>query len=581
MILQALSEYYARKAAADQASIAPEGLERKEIPFVIVLDSKGQFLGLEDTRTGEGKKKRGRAFAVPQAVTRTVAVSANLLWDNTSYVLGVSAKVKPERIRQQHAAFIATIRERIPDADTDEGVRAVLRFLEASEFAPVFAHPLWLEVMDSTGNMSFRLEGDNQLVCQRPAVLAAVQAVVSGATAQGKTCLVTGTLDTPARLHPPIKGVANARSSGASLVSFNLAAFNSFGNEQGANAPVGERAAFAYTTALNNLLARDSRQRLMLGDATTVFWAERAHVLEDSLAAWLGEPPKDNPDQRSEALKALYEAPRSGAFAIDEQDKTRFYVLGLAPNAARISVRFWWTGTAGELAARIRQHFDDLHIAHDRPGDAPHLSVFRLLVSTATLGKADNIRPNLAGAVVRSIFEGTEYPRELLGAAMQRIRAEGGAVTYARAALIKACLTREARLQSRQTTTPEVSVSLDPINPNTAYRLGRLFAVLERAQEAASPGINATIRDRYFGAASATPVTVFPRLLKLNTHHLSKLDNRGQAVNLEKQIGQIIDGVNDFPPLLSLADQGRFSIGYYHQRQSFYTRKEPNTQPEA
>ncbi|MBA3968893.1 MAG: type I-C CRISPR-associated protein Cas8c/Csd1 [Gemmatimonadetes bacterium] len=577
MILQALNEYYARKAAGDETSIAPPGFERKEIPFVLTLNSEGEFRGLEDTRTGEGKKKRGRVFAVPQAVKRTVAVTANLLWDNAGYVLGMDAKGKPERARQQHAAFVTAIRERIADAEQDEGVNAVLQFLESGDFAPVFADPLWPEVAEGAVNLSFRLESATELVCQRPAVIAAVQGDGAGEQADGPMCLVTGTPDTPARLHPSIKGVAGAQSSGASIVSFNLGAFNSYGKEQGGNAPVGERATFAYTTALNHLLARNSRQRLMLGDATTIFWAERAHALEDMLAAWLGEPPKDNPDQNTEALKALYESSRSGAFAINEQDNTRFYVLGLAPNAARISVRHWWNGTAGELAFHIRQHFDDLRIVYDRPGEAPHLSVFRLLVSTASLGKAENIRPNLAAAVVRSILEGTAYPRELLGAAVQRIRAERGAVTYPRAALIKAWLAREARLQAPQPTTPEVNVSLDPNNPNAAYRLGRLFAVLERAQEAASPGLNATIRDRYFGAASATPVTVFPRLLKLNTHHLSKLENRGQAVNLEKQIGQIIDGVDDFPALLSLPDQGRFSIGYYHQRQAFFARRDNNT----
>jgi CRISPR-associated protein Csd1 len=580
MILQALNEYYARKAAGDQTSIAPPGFERKEIPFVIVLNREGEFRGLEDTRTGEGKKKRGREFLVPQGPKRQSPGAwkiAYMLWDHVGYIFGLSADpAKVETARKQHGAFLDEVRRITGRTNGDAGPRAVLAWYEGGGAEEAKTDLLWSEVLEQNANLSFRLEGDTELVCQRPAI----QALVTGGNdSEGEpvTCLITGQSDTPELTHAPIKGVLGTNTAGANIISFNLGAFKSHGKDQGANAPVGKRAAFAYTTALNHLLARNSRQRLMLGDATTVFWAERAHVLEDMLAAWLGEPPKDDPDQNTEALKALYEAPRSSAFAINEQDNTRFYVLGLAPNAARISVRHWWNGTAGELAFHIRQHFDDLRIVYDRPGEAPHLSVFRLLVSTASLGKAENIRPNLAAAVVRSILEGTAYPRELLGAAVQRIRAERGAVTYPRAALIKAWLAREARLQAPQPTTPEVNVSLDPNNPNAAYRLGRLFAVLERAQEAASPGLNATIRDRYFGAASATPVTVFPRLLKLNTHHLSKLDNRGQAVNLEKQIGQIIDGVDDFPALLSLPDQGRFSIGYYHQRQAFFARRDNNT----
>jgi CRISPR-associated protein Csd1 len=255
---------------------------------------------------------------------------------------------------------------------------------------------------------------------------------------------------------------------------------------------------------------------------------------------------------------------------VDETDATPFYVLGLSPNAARISVRYWWTGTAGELAGNIRRHFDDLEIVRS-PRDPETLSVFRLLVNTAALGKADNIRPNLSGAVVQAVLEGRPYPRELLSAVLQRIRAERE-ITHPRAALIKACLLREAR-RAPHPDTPEVTVSLDENNPDTAYRLGRLFAVLERLQEAANPGLNATIRDRYYGAASTMPVMVFPRLLKLGGHHLAKLDSAGQRVHLDRLIGQIHHGVQDYPALLSLPEQGRFSIGYYHQRQSFFDRR--------
>lgn len=569
MILQALAEYYDRKIREDDVALAPQGFERKEIPFLIVLDESGNFVDLEDTRVQEGKRVVGRTFTVPSAVKRTVAVAANLLWDNPGYVFGIDGKGNPARARQQHEAFVAAIRG-LRGVQDDAGSAALLSFLERSEFQEVFAHPRWPEVVETGGNLSFRLAGDAELVCQRAAVRDAISAG-GGTTETTRTqCLVTGEPDTVARLHPAIKGVRGAQTAGANIVSFNLESFNSYGHTQGFNAPVGARATFAYTTALNYLLRKDSPQRLQLGDAATVFWAERATPLETEITRLFEEPPRDDPDRNVEAVRALFESPRTGTALVDRDDRTRFYVLGLAPNASRLAIRFWHVSTVGELAERIRLHFEDIRIAR-APHEPEVLSLFRLLVATASLGKAENIRPALAAEMIRAILEGTAYPRELLAAAVQRNRAERN-VTYPRAALVKACLRRADRFNP-QPSEPEVTVSLDESNPNPGYRLGRLFAVLERAQEAASPGLNATIRDRFYGAASTTPVTVFPRLLALKNHHVAKLENRGQAVNLEKQIGAIMEGIQEFPALLALPDQGRFSIGYYHQRQAFFTRR--------
>jgi len=308
-----------------------------------------------------------------------------------------------------------------------------------------------------------------------------------------------------------------------------------------------------------------------VGDASTVFWAEKpGHLLETLAVDIFGEPLKDDPDRNVRAVESLFKSPQTGVFATDG-DTTRFYVLGLAPNAARIAVRFWHTGTVDELARRFRRYFDDLEIV--RPGfEKPYLSLFRLLVSVASLGKAENIPPNLAGDVMRAILAGTPYPATLFQGALRRIRAECGDVSRPRAALLKACLNR-----MNFTNEKEITVSLDETNPNPGHRLRRLFAVLEKIQEEAQPGINATIRDGYYGAASSTPVTVFGTLVKLSKHHLAKLENRGRAVNLEKLVGAIVDGLNDFPAHLPLADQGRFAIGYYHQRQAFFTTK-PETE---
>lgn len=570
MILQALNEYYQRKTRMPDSDLAPPGFEHKAIPFIVVLTAGGEFAGFDDTREGEGKKKAAKSYLVPQTIKRSSGVAANLLWDNPGYLFGMDGKGKPERAREQHQAFIEAIRSHFGQCD-DAGIRAALAFLERGDFSKVFAHPHWAEILETGANLTFRLEGDACPVCEREAVAAVLSAVEQENDVESALCLVSGEADVIERLHPSVKGVWGAQSSGANVVSFNLDAFSSYGKSQGSNAPVGKRAAFAYTTALNHLLAKGSRQRIQVGDASTVFWcATPGHPMEEMFPRFFGEPDKDNPDQGVNAIATLLNAPKTGAGSF-EDDGTRFYVLGLAPNAARIAVRFWHVKTVGELAVNIRKHFNDLAIDH-APHEPETLSLFRLLAATATLGKAENIPPNLGGDVMRSIIERQPYPQTLLAGAIRRIRAEQE-ITYPRAAIIKACINRQSGKE-------ELKVSLDENSINTAYRLGRLFAVLERVQERASPNINATIRDRYYGAASSTPVTVFSTLLKLKNHHLAKLDNKGEAVNYEKLLGQIMDGIAEFPAQLGIQDQGRFAIGYYHQRQAFFTKSESTNKGE-
>ncbi len=575
MILQALTDYYRRKQAdPDPANRLPAyGFEEKEIPFILEIDGDGHLVQILDTRSGEGRRRTAQRFLVPRAVKKTSGVAANLLWDTAEYVLGVDTRGKPQRVAEQHAAFRAGI-DALPEAvPADTGIAAVQAFLDHIDLDTLAACPAWEEIKTTNPLLSFRLHGDVELVCQRPAVTTLTgEDPDDAATA---TCLVSGEQAAPERLHAAIKGVWGAQSSGANIVSFNLDAFNSYGKSRGANAPVGKAAAFAYTTALNHLLAKGSRHRIQVGDASTVFWAEEPHELETALPDFFGEPPRDDPDRGADALHALYRAVETGRFAVGSDD-TRFYVLGLAPNAARIAVRFWETAPAIELARRIKQHFDDLTVARS-PRDPEYLSLFRLLAATAVQGKADNIPPNLGGEVMRAILEGLPYPATLLNAAVQRCRAEQQ-VSYPRAAAIKAWLNRDARRQ-RVSNPPreEFSPMLDPDNPSAAYRLGRLFATLEKIQEEASPGLNATIRDRYYGAASATPVSVFTTLLRLKNHHLGKL-NPGRVTQMEKLVGEIMAGIDDFPRHLNLPDQGRFALGYYHQRQAFFTKRDHDTE---
>ncbi|KZD15805.1 MAG: hypothetical protein AO396_09960 [Candidatus Fermentibacter daniensis] len=549
--------------------MAPPGFEWKEIPWVIVLDRNGMPVVLEDTRERKGKKVRARKFLVPHSVIRGNDLKANLLWDGIDYALGIDIKGKgdPERTEEQHRLFKEEIKKL--SLDSDEAVKAVRLFLDrVNKIELLSSLDGWKSMMeDKAPNVTFRLAGDSLTVGERRSVSQILSVREDDSLPIG-TCMVSGEKDRLTKLHAKIKGVWGAQSSGGSIVSFNADAFESYEKEQGMNAPVGVVAATAYTTALNHLLREDSEQRMQVGDTSTVFWSEKPSEFELSFGTFFRESPKDDPDRMTGAVRDLYRSVETGVLNEDEQQK--FYVLGLAPNAGRISIRFWLTGTIGKFSDAIRQHFLDIQIVHG-PRDPEILSLFRLLVSVAVQGKTDNIPSHLTEGIMRAILQKRQYPRALLQAAIVRVRAEHE-VNYARAALIKACLNRSSHTRSGDAE-KEFQMSLDPSNRNEGYLLGRLFAALEKVQEEASPGINATIRDRFYGAASSTPVTVFGNLMRQKNHHIAKIDNPGRQVFYEKLIGQIMEGIDDFPAHLSLDDQGRFAIGYYHQRQDFYTRK--------
>lgn len=562
MILQSLAEYYHRKRDAENGALPDEGWERKEIPFIIVLDAQGNFVDWEDTRENVGKKKRARSFVVPQAVKRSLNISPNLLWDNAGYVLGVDTKDDADRAKAQHQAFIGHIKSAIQNWQTDKGVFSVVRFFENGNYDVLFQHERWNEIKELPGNISFRMQEDIGLVCERPIVKESLNSKGNREIVVG-LCLVTGECGVVARLHPTIKGVWGGQPSGGDIVSFNLGAFNSYGKDQGYNSPVGERTGFEYTTALNHLLSKDSRQRMQVGDATVVFWSEKEDLFESVLADLFGEPAKDDPDRNVEAVRGTFMAPQLGASPIN--DDTRFYILGLAPNSKHLSVRFWHVSTVQQISQKIRRYFQDIEIVGP-PKALKYPSLFRLMTSISVNADSKNIPPRLGGDIMRAILEGTPYPTTWLNLAVNRAKAERN-VTPARAAAIKACLNR---LSSQQ---EEVTVSLDKTNQNPGYVLGRLFSVLERVQEQANPGINATIRDRFYSSASTTPVAAFPFLMKLKNHHLAKLQYKNF---FEKMIGEIIENISDLPAHLDLADQGRFAIGYYHQRQAFFTKQEDN-----
>jgi CRISPR-associated protein Csd1 len=534
-----------------------------------VLNKDGSLVRVEDTQELVNKKKRAKTFLVPQSVKRSSGVAANLLWDNVEYATGVVCKGKSDRVAVQHAAFV----ERLSELSDCQDVASVEAFLQQPDFREQLAkYPEWNEAVEGCAFVTFKIAGDALPIFNASDVKGCVDGTITPKSndAAGSLCLVSGKRDVVAKLHPPVKGVQGTNTTGGNIVSFNFPAACSFGKIQGANAQIGEVAAFKYATALNSLLAKESRQKMQVGDATVVFWSEQSSVLEDEFLDLFGEPAKDNPDKGVDAVKRLLSSVKTGAFS-HENDGTRFYVLGLAPNSARISVRFWHVGTVMEMEKRFADWFEDLRIAHGAK-DKEHLSLWRLLVSTAAQGKTENINPNLSGSVMRSILSGSPLPNTLLSAVLVRIKAERE-ISYPRVKLLKAYLNRKTKER-------KITVSLDKENANVAYCLGRLFATLEKIQEEANPGINATIRDKFYASASSAPNTVFGNLMRLKNHHLAKLP-QGRTIYFEKLLGEEISKFASFPAHLSLDDQGIFAIGYYHQRQDFFTTKEKTENTDA
>lgn len=579
MILQALKEYYDRKAADPDSDIAPEGFEKKELHFLIVIDEMGEFINIEDTRERIGKRLIAKSFLLPRSKGRSGVRSYEttfLLWDHIGYLLGLP--IDDEKSSKQHQTWLKSIQELPQELREDIGVNAIIQFYKNNGVSKAIASPQIQECLKvSQCNMSFRIVTDMSPVpCRKKVQEYITNNLVLKSEKDTErieqnrkigTCLVTGEKGVIVRTHNKtyINKDANC------LVGFQRKkGYDSYGKEQGYNAPIIKSTEFAYVTALNTLLKSHS-QRLLIGDATTIFWSQKRSSFESDFAFFFKEPDKDDPNAGTEKVKALFDSVKTGAYLEDKGD-IPFYVLGLAPNAARIAVRFWQIGTIFEFAKRIKEYFEDFTIIKP-PNEPEYYSIWRILVNIATQDKSENIPPNLAGDFMRSILNGTPYPATLLQAVIRRIRSDTEyRVKPVRAALIKAYLNRYNRFYPNKKE-KEVSMKLDPLQPSTGYQLGRLFAVLEKIQEEANPGINATIRERFYGAACATPVTVFTNLLRLKNHHLAKLESKGRVINFERLLGEIMGTLQDFPAHLDLHEQGRFAIGYYHQRQALFTAK--------
>lgn len=576
MILQALTRLF--EDLAEQGKIDRPGWSQAKISYALCMDAAGTLEGvvplLSEAQVGKKTVLRPRLVALPAPVKRASNVAPNFLWDNSSYLLGVDEKGKPERSRACFHAC-AELHHRLLDGVDSPSAKAILSFFDTWQPETAQGNPAladcWQELMKGA-NLTFRVDG--MFVRDDPLIRSAWDAYYGEAEGEKVQCLVTGNPDVPEPVHPSIKGVAGAQSSGAALVSFNAPAFCSYGKEQSLNAPVGKHAAFAYTAALNYLLA-DRANVHRIGDTTVVCWAEGAEP-QYSLFAGFSVFGDEAPDAFSvDDLRATLNDLAQGipCEELKLYPGRPFYILGLAPNAARLSVRFFYRSSFGELMRNVHAHHARMEIVGNRYAMIPLWAMLRETVNLNTTDKSPS--PVMAGAVARAIFTGTAYPASLLEAVMLRIRAERE-ITPGRAAIIKAYYLKENSLKQENPQCPEevLTVSLNENSTYIPYTLGRLFAVYEAVQEASNPNINATIKDKYFNSAASTPAVIFPILDNLCQKHLRKLD-KGLRISYEHQIGQIKDVLGEsYPVRQTLPEQGSFNLGYYHQKQFRYTKKE-------
>lgn len=583
MILQALTRYYEDLLA--QGKIDAPGWAPARISFALYLDENGGLTQvvptMEEVPKGKKTVQQPQSMALPAAVKRTVGIAANFLWDNSSYLLGIDQKGKPERSRDCFAAAVQ-LHHAVLDGVDSSCARSILAFFDNWKPESAAEHPALAGQLDdviSGGNLLFRAAG---VYPQKDAAIREAwqrYRESGGADTVRMQCLATGTEDEIVAVHPSVKGVRDAQSSGAALVSFNAPAFCSYGHEQSYNAPVGKYAAFAYTAALNHLLA-DKENVQTIGDTTVVCWAEGAEDIYQTFgvaALFGGRKEGLSDDDLRAALKRLANGLPCDDLGIDPNRP--FYILGLAPNAARLSVRFFLRDSFGALMKNINDHYERMEIVRPAYEKFTYLPLWAMLRETVNLNSRDKVpSPAMAGATARAVFSGGRYPASLLEATMLRIRAEQDnaekgiyKITAGRMAIIKAYYLKNPHEDCPKEV---LTVSLNEASTDTAYTLGRLFSVYEAVQQTANPGINATIKDKYFNSAAAMPASIFPVLNNLYQKHLRKLE-AGQRIYYDKQV-MTLKGIlgESYPARMTLAQQGAFDLGYYHQTQKRYTKKE-------
>ncbi|MBP2665597.1 MAG: CRISPR-associated protein, Csd1 family [Firmicutes bacterium] len=602
MILQALNEHYQRLTEDPDSGVAPPGYSPAKVSHVVVIDKSGEIVDIWSISENKGKKSVPKVLLVPEQVDHSVGICANYLCDNVTYALGIENGKNGERAfnKQKFDDFRAKNLELLHEVSTI-GAIALSAFLSRWDENYANKDPVLLKVIDDllkqSYNIIFKLDEENGYIHEQADIkqmweikdcnLENDEPVIA-------QCLITGQVGRVARLHPKIKNVVGAQISGAPFVSFNFDSLISYSpgkrcsDVQSYNAPVSIAASAAYSKSLNYLIASNTN-RVRLADTTMIFWADKkGGKVEEMVLAWCLDPvtvdegESDDGNRRIDPVaarqaKTILERVRTGLPSGDSKfdPQTRCYLLGLAPNNARLSVRFWQTSNFGDLLKHIAQHYDDMQIdGLERIGGM--ISPWRILRALAVQEEPKNIPPLLGGQFLKAILSGHMYPHTLYNLAINRCRIGGehGGVNTVRAATIKAFLKRKYRLQGQKQEEELVSMSLNENNPSGAYQLGRLFSLLEKVQrDALGNQINATIRDRYFGAASATPGSVFPLLMRLSRHHIAKADY-GNA--MDKKIQDVVNRMDAFPSHLNLEEQGKFILGYYHQNQANYQKSDKN-----
>ncbi len=568
MILQALAQYY--EDLVQQEKIAKPGWSKTKVSFALCINETGELMQviplLEEK---EGKKPQPRQMNLPAPEKRSSGIASNFLWDNSSYLLGVDAKGKPERSLQCFEVC-RSLHHRLLDGVDDEDAQALLLFFdnwhsEQAEECQALKKD-YAAIMAGV-NLVFRING--RFANENPAIRQAWQSHYNSVEGIKCQCLVTGAYEPVETVHPSVKGVLGAQSSGAALVSFNAPAFCSYGKEQNLNAPVGKTAAFAYTSALNYLLS-DKENVQHIGDASVVCWAEGGEEQYQafSYAALFGQKSDSfREDDLRDAVRKLAEGKPVEEWKLIPDRK--FYILGISPNAARLSVRFFYQDSFGNLMRNVNAHYQRMEIVHGL-NEFAVIPLWALLRETVNLKSKDKTpNPVMAGAVAKAIFTGGLYPAALLEKTMMRIRAERD-VTRGRAAILKAYYLKNPNKECPEEV---LTVALNEESSNPAYSLGRLFSIYEAIQMAANPGVNTTIKDKYFNSAASSPAMIFPLLNNLAQKHLRKLST-GQRIWYENIIMEVMARLNEFPSRLSLPQQGAFDLGYYHQTQKRYEKKE-------
>ncbi|WP_094606372.1 hypothetical protein SPSIL_016560 [Sporomusa silvacetica DSM 10669] len=584
MILQALNEHYWHLLEERESGVAPPGYSLVEISFVIVLSVTGELLDMYKVEQGElvpEHKKRSGKNPPPY-----------FLCDKILYSLGVGKdKTEGQKRYEQYREYNLKLLQNVACI---EG-KAVSAFLNSWNSLLWDAHPIimhYQKEFDKPANYNtvYKIDGHSGYVHNHSEIASQWMEEQSKNEDQVELraqCLVTGEYESIAKTHDvAIKG-AGGQPAGTALVSFQIESFRSYGKTQSFNAPVSKKAAFAYGTALNYLIASDTN-RVRLADTTMVFWADKkGGKTEEIVLAWSLDPviidsASDDEKRRidpsaARQAKTILERAKSGLPVDDAtfNPETRCYLLGIAPNAARLSVRFWQISNFGDVLEKIAQHYKDMEIAGiERLGGM--ISPWRTLKAIAVQEDARNIPPLLSGQFLKTILSGHMYPQTVYNLALNRWRSGGehrGVSLVSRAAIIKAFLIRKYRVQGQAEKEAMITVSLNENNTNTAYQLGRLFSLLEKVQKDALADINATISDRYFGAASATPGTVFPLLLRLSRHHIAKA-KYGNVI--DRKVQDVMNRLDSFPAHLNIEDQGQFILGYYHQNQANYAKNDSN-----